>query len=115
VSSRDWLNDPIWRFSEVPEISGELIETQEERALGADACAPGQRARAIGNAVAPALGVCMRDLPLPHEHIASTRQRLSSASLVREPAFRPLVCGTSFISHAQQKGDNADPPIKSRA
>jgi len=76
VSSLDWQSYPILRFSEVPEIACELIEAREEPALGVGECALGPTAAAIGNAVAHALGVRIRDLPFTRERIASALLRL---------------------------------------
>ncbi len=70
ISSIDWDSYPILRFSEVPEIACELIEAREERSLGMGECTIGPTAAAIGNAVAHALGVRIREMPLSRERIA---------------------------------------------
>ena len=70
VASVDWASYPILRFSEVPEIACELVDASSERSLGVGECAFGPTAAAIGNAVAHALGVRLRDMPFTRERIA---------------------------------------------
>jgi nicotinate dehydrogenase subunit B len=67
---RSWADYPILNFSETPEIEIEVIERPGETSLGAGECAAGPIAAAIGNAIAHALGVRTRDLPLTPERIA---------------------------------------------
>jgi nicotinate dehydrogenase subunit B len=71
ISSLDWDTYPILRFSEVPEITVELIEAADQPSLGMGECTIGPTAAAIGNAVAHALGARVRDLPLTRERIAA--------------------------------------------
>ncbi|WP_448626581.1 molybdopterin cofactor-binding domain-containing protein [Geodermatophilus sp. URMC 64] len=63
VTSDDWEGYPILRFSEVPEIEVHLVDSAAP-SLGAGEAAQGPTAGAIGNAVAAAVGVRVRDLPL---------------------------------------------------
>jgi CO/xanthine dehydrogenase Mo-binding subunit len=72
VVSRDWETYPVLRFSEVPEIAVELIESASDVPLGAGEATAGPTAAAIGNAVAHALGARIRDLPLTRERIMAT-------------------------------------------
>ena len=65
----DWETYPVLRFSEVPEIAIELVETDSDIPLGVGEATAGPTAAAIGNAVSRALGVRMRDLPLTRERI----------------------------------------------
>jgi nicotinate dehydrogenase subunit B len=65
----DWDSYPILRFSEAPEISVEIVETPGAPSLGAGEAAQGPTAAAIGNAVAVAIGVRVRDLPLTPEAV----------------------------------------------
>jgi CO/xanthine dehydrogenase Mo-binding subunit len=65
----DWETYPVLRFSEVPEIAIELIESDSDIPLGVGEATAGPTAAAIGNAVSRALGVRMRDLPLTRERI----------------------------------------------
>jgi CO/xanthine dehydrogenase Mo-binding subunit len=69
VASRDWETYPVLRFSEVPEITVELIASDSDVPLGAGEATAGPAAAAIGNAVAHALGARIRDLPLTRERI----------------------------------------------
>jgi CO/xanthine dehydrogenase Mo-binding subunit len=69
VSSFDWKTYPVLKFSEVPEIDVELINTKDEVPLGVGEATAGPTAAAIGNAVSHALGARIRDLPLTRERI----------------------------------------------
>ncbi len=70
VTSLDWDSYPILKFSEVPEISTELVHAPDLPTLGMGECTFGPTAAAIGNAVAHALGTRIRDMPLTRERIA---------------------------------------------
>jgi len=72
VSSFDWETYPVLKFSEVPEIDIELINTKDEAPLGVGEATAGPTAAAIGNAVSHALGARIRDLPLTRERIMAT-------------------------------------------
>jgi CO/xanthine dehydrogenase Mo-binding subunit len=72
VASRDWETYPVLRFSEVPEIAVELIDSASDLPLGVGEATAGPTAAAIGNAVAHALGTRIRDLPLTRERIMAT-------------------------------------------
>jgi nicotinate dehydrogenase subunit B len=70
ISSRDWDSYPVLRFSEVPEVTVELVEPAADRpCLGVGEAAGGPTVAAIGNAVAHALGARIRDLPLTRERV----------------------------------------------
>jgi CO/xanthine dehydrogenase Mo-binding subunit len=70
ISSRDWESYPVVRFSEVPEVSCELVgATADLPPLGIGEASGGPTVAAIGNAVAHALGARLRDLPLNRERI----------------------------------------------
>ena len=69
VASFDWETYPVLKFSEVPEIDIELINTKNEVPLGVGEVTAGPTAAAIGNAVSHALGARIRDLPLTRERI----------------------------------------------
>ena len=69
VASLDWTGYPILQFSEVPEISTEIIDAPDQPSLGMGECTFGPTAAAIGNAVAHALGTRIRDMPLSRERI----------------------------------------------
>lgn len=70
--SFDWETYPVIKFSEVPEISMELLNTRDEVPLGVGEVAGGPIAGAIGNAVYHALGARIRDLPLTRDRIMAT-------------------------------------------
>ena len=70
ITSLDWESYPILRFSEVPEISTEIIDAPDQPTLGMGECTFGPTAAAIGNAVAHALGTRIRNMPLTRERIA---------------------------------------------
>jgi nicotinate dehydrogenase subunit B len=72
VSSFDWETYPVLKFSEVPEIDIELINTKDETPLGVGEATAGPTAAAIGNAVSHALGARIRDLPMTRERIMAT-------------------------------------------
>jgi CO/xanthine dehydrogenase Mo-binding subunit len=70
VTSVDWSTYPIMKFSEVPEIETVLVEAPDQPTLGMGECTFGPTAAAIGNAVAHALGIRIRDMPFTRERIA---------------------------------------------
>jgi CO/xanthine dehydrogenase Mo-binding subunit len=69
VTSGAWEDYPILRFSEVPQVDVEIIDRPDEKPLGAGEAAQGPVAAAIANAVADALGVRARAMPLTTEAI----------------------------------------------
>ena len=72
VATSTWDTYPILRFSEVPDVEIALVGDPNDPPLGLGEVALGPTAAAIGNAVAHALGLRVRDLPL-------TRERLMTA------------------------------------
>lgn len=75
---RSWDDYPIIKFSEIPRIHTTIIEPSGETALGAGECAAGPVAAAIGNAIAHALDVRVRDMPLTPERIEAAINSASS-------------------------------------
>jgi nicotinate dehydrogenase subunit B len=69
ITSVTWESYPILRFTEVPEVAVRLVDAPGERETGAGEVAQGPVAGAIGNAVADAVGVRVRDLPLTTEQV----------------------------------------------
>ncbi len=69
IASRAWDTYPILKFSEVPEIDIELVDRPNDPTLGVGEVSQGPTAAAIANAVADALGVRIRDLPLTRDRI----------------------------------------------
>jgi nicotinate dehydrogenase subunit B len=72
VTSLDWIDYPILRFPEVPEVEVHLIGRAEEKPLGGGEASMGPTVAAIVNAVSNALGRRVRDLPLVPERVLST-------------------------------------------
>lgn len=70
VRCRSWEDYPILRFDEVPRIEVVVLDRPEQPGLGAGECAAGPTAAAIANALAHALGVRARHLPLTPERLA---------------------------------------------
>jgi CO/xanthine dehydrogenase Mo-binding subunit len=76
ISSRDWESYPVLRFSEVPEVTVELVAPMADRpCLGVGEASGGPTVAAIGNAVAHALGTRLRDLPLTRERVMAALLR----------------------------------------
>ena len=69
ILSRSWEDYPILSFTESPQVEVTLIDRPEEASKGAGEGAQGPTAAAIANALANALGVRVRDLPLTPERI----------------------------------------------
>ncbi len=69
ITSVNWDEYPILKFSEVPAIEVELINRIDTPTVGAGEAVQGLMGAAIANAVADALGVRIRSLPLTAERI----------------------------------------------
>jgi nicotinate dehydrogenase subunit B len=69
ITSRNWQDYPILRFTEVPRLEVALINRPEERPLGVGEGSQGPMAAAIANAFAQATGRRLRDLPLTPERV----------------------------------------------
>ncbi|WP_158215428.1 xanthine dehydrogenase family protein molybdopterin-binding subunit [Candidimonas nitroreducens] len=70
----DWESYPILRFSQVPEVSVEILPGNGHPPVGAGEPSLGPAAAAIGNALRAALGVRVRSLPLTPDAIARAIQ-----------------------------------------
>jgi CO/xanthine dehydrogenase Mo-binding subunit len=75
ITSVNWDTYPVLRFTEIPEVSVHIVDAPGERETGAGEVAQGPVAGAIGNAVADAVGVRVRDLPLTTEQITRAIER----------------------------------------
>jgi nicotinate dehydrogenase subunit B len=64
ITSANWDTYPILRFTEVPQVTVRIVDSSGEAEVGAGELAAGPVAGAIGNAIADAVGVRVRDLPL---------------------------------------------------
>lgn len=70
VTSDHWDAYPILRFSEVPQVSVYVVPSAAP-SVGAGEASVGPTAAAIGNAVAAALGVRVRELPLTADRVVA--------------------------------------------
>jgi len=68
ITSLSWDTYPVLRFTEVPEVAVRIV-TSGHPETGAGEIAQGPVAAAIGNALARAAGVRVRDLPLTREQV----------------------------------------------
>ena len=72
ITAQTWDDYPILRFDETPQsLRVHCVPAPDEPPLGVGECAAGPTAAAIGNALADALGVRVRDLPLTPERLAA--------------------------------------------
>jgi CO/xanthine dehydrogenase Mo-binding subunit len=70
VTSRDWSTYPILRFPDLPDsVEVHLVDRPGQPFLGTGEAAQGPAAAAIANAVADAVGVRLRELPLTPERL----------------------------------------------
>jgi nicotinate dehydrogenase subunit B len=71
ITSVDWETYPILRFSETPDVEVLLLDRPELPSVGAGEASQGPTAGAIANAVAAAVGVRVRDLPITTEKVVT--------------------------------------------
>jgi len=71
VTSDDWESYPILRFSEAPQIDVEILSSPDLPSVGAGEAAQGPTSAAIANAVADAIGVRVRQLPLTADAVVA--------------------------------------------
>jgi len=69
ISSHNWDNYPILSFNDVPALDIHLVDASSHPSLGSGEVATGPCAAALGNAVAHALGIRARHLPLNTERL----------------------------------------------
>jgi CO/xanthine dehydrogenase Mo-binding subunit len=74
ITTRNWDTYPILTFAEAPRVDTVLIDRPEEKSLGVGEGMAGPAAAAIGNALANALGVRVRDLPFTPERIVAAME-----------------------------------------
>src|SRR6202012_5543225 len=67
ITSNSWTDYPILRFSEVPQVEGEVSQRSEIDPVSAGEAAPGPVTAAIANAVFDCLGVRVRHLPITRD------------------------------------------------
>ncbi|NMO49640.1 xanthine dehydrogenase family protein molybdopterin-binding subunit [Actinoplanes sp. TBRC 11911] len=75
VTSDTWETYPILRFSQVPRVDVTVLDGGGEKSVGAGEAAQGPTAAAIGNGLAAAIGVRVRDLPLTSEAVITAIER----------------------------------------
>ena len=68
ITSLSWDTYPVLRFTEVPRVAVRIVASGRPE-TGAGEVAQGPVAAAIGNALAQAAGVRVRDLPLTREQV----------------------------------------------
>ena len=69
ITSLSWDTYPVLRFTEVPDVAVRIVAAPGQPETGAGEVAQGPVAAAIGNALAQAVGVRVRDLPLTREQV----------------------------------------------
>ncbi len=69
ITSVSWDTYPVLRFTEAPEVAVRIVAAPGQPETGAGEIAQGPVAAAIGNALADATGVRVRDLPLTREQV----------------------------------------------
>ncbi|MFL6793281.1 MAG: molybdopterin cofactor-binding domain-containing protein [Bradyrhizobium sp.] len=74
ITSTNWAEYPILRFSEAPEVEVELIQRPELDPVGAGEAAHGPVTAAIANAVFDCLGVRVRDLPITRDSLITAME-----------------------------------------
>jgi nicotinate dehydrogenase subunit B len=74
ITSATWNSYPILRCTETPEVTVRLMDAPGEAEVGAGEVAQGPVAGAIGNAVADAVGVRVRNLPLTSELVVQAEE-----------------------------------------
>jgi CO/xanthine dehydrogenase Mo-binding subunit len=77
ISTHDWENYPILSFNDVPELDIHLVDAAEHPSLGSGEVATGPCAAALGNAVAHALGIRARHLPLNPERLMQAIEQVN--------------------------------------
>ena len=71
VTGRDWEGYPILRFADVPRVHVTVLPRPDDPPLGVGEVAGGPVAAALANALADAIGVRVRRLPLTPQRIAA--------------------------------------------
>jgi CO/xanthine dehydrogenase Mo-binding subunit len=69
ITSVSWDTYPVLRFTEVPQVAVRIVAAPGQPETGAGEIAQGPVVAAIGNALADATGVRVRDLPLTREQV----------------------------------------------
>ena len=75
ITSNNWTDYPILRFSEVPAITVEVIQRPEIAPVGAGEAAHGPVTAAIANAVFDGLDVRVRKLPITRDSLIAAMEQ----------------------------------------
>ncbi|MBV9458034.1 MAG: xanthine dehydrogenase family protein molybdopterin-binding subunit [Bradyrhizobium sp.] len=75
ITSNNWTDYPILRFTEVPEVEVEVIQRSEIDPVGAGEAAHGPVTAAIANAVFDCLSVRVRNLPITRERLIAAMEQ----------------------------------------
>jgi len=74
ITSNNWADYPILRFSEVPQVEVEVIQRSQIDPVGAGEAAHGPVTAAIANAVFDCLGVRIRKLPITRDSLIAAME-----------------------------------------
>ncbi|WP_300558311.1 molybdopterin cofactor-binding domain-containing protein [Limnohabitans sp. Rim8] len=69
IASNDWTRYPILKFSDMPEVSVNLMPDESHASLGAGECSAGPTCAAIANAIFDAIGVRVRSMPFTPDNL----------------------------------------------
>jgi CO/xanthine dehydrogenase Mo-binding subunit len=69
ITSNDWANYPILKFSDMPKVSVHLMPGEDHASLGAGECSAGPTCAAIANAIFDAIGLRVRNMPFTPENL----------------------------------------------
>lgn len=69
IASNDWTRYPILKFSDMPEVSVNLMPDENHASLGAGECSAGPTCAAIANAIFNAIGVRVRSMPFTPDNL----------------------------------------------
>ena len=69
ITSNDWTNYPILKFSDMPKVSVHLMPGADHASLGAGECSAGPTCAAIANAIFDAIGLRVRNMPFTPENL----------------------------------------------
>ncbi|PUE32900.1 hypothetical protein B9Z35_05060 [Limnohabitans sp. Jir61] len=72
ITSNNWGNYPILKFSDMPAVEVALMSQPHEPSLGAGECSSGPTCAAIANAIFDAIGVRMRAMPFTPDNLLKT-------------------------------------------
>ena len=77
VTSLDWKDYPILKFSDIPELDIVLINRQDVAPLGAGELATVPITAAIASAIFDATGIRLREVPFTPKRVLAALQQVS--------------------------------------